>query len=153
MNAAVDVIAKATPVAAVCPIVQARGLVKRFGRVVALDHADLDLLAGEILGLIGDNGAGKSVLIKTISGAVTPDEGEILLEGKVVHFRSPIEARAAGIETVYQDLALSPALSITANMFLGREQRQPGVLGKVFRTLDRNAMRRQAREQLSASGC
>ena len=131
---------------------QARGLVKRFGRVVALDHADLDLLPGEILGLIGDNGAGKSVLIKTISGALTPDEGEILLEGKVVHFRSPLEARAAGIETVYQDLALSPALSIAANMFLGREQRQPGVLGKVFRTLDRNAMRRQAREQLSALG-
>lgn len=134
------------------PIVQARGLVKRFGRVVALDHADLDLMPGEILGLIGDNGAGKSVLIKMISGALTPDEGEILVDGKVVHFRSPLDARAAGIETVYQDLALSPALSIAANMFLGRELRKAGPLGSWLRLLDRAEMRRQAREQLSGLG-
>jgi fructose transport system ATP-binding protein len=137
---------------AIQPTVQARGLVKRFGRVVALDNADLDLLPGEILGVIGDNGAGKSVLIKCISGAVIPDEGEIRLNGELVHFRSPIEARAAGIETVYQDLALSPALSIVANLFLGRELRKHGFAGRFLRTLDRAAMRRQAREQLSALG-
>jgi len=141
-----------TAPAAIIPVVQARGLVKRFGRVVALDHADLDLMPGELLGLIGDNGAGKSVLIKAISGAITPDEGEILVDGKPVHFQSPLEARAVGIETVYQDLALSPALSIAANMFLGREIRRAGPLGSVLRLLDRAEMRRQAREQLSSLG-
>lgn len=155
MNAALDIASDAPTLAAVPavqPIVQARGLVKRFGRVVALDHADLDLMPGEILGLIGDNGAGKSVLIKSISGAVIPDEGEIRIDGEVVHFRSPLEARAAGIETVYQDLALSPALSIVANLFLGRELRKSGLAGRFLRALDRAAMRRQAREQLSALG-
>ena len=120
------------------PILSARDLVKRFGRVTALDHADFDLLPGEILAVIGDNGAGKSTLIKTISGAVTPDHGEIRLDGKLVHFRSPMEARAAGIETVYQHLALSPALSIADNLFLGRERRKPGMLGSLFRMLDRS---------------
>jgi fructose transport system ATP-binding protein len=152
MSAAVDMASAPAPVSAMRPIVQARGLVKRFGRVVALDHADLDLLPGEILGLIGDNGAGKSVLIKTISGALTPDQGEILLDGKVVHFRSPIEARAAGIETVYQDLALSPALSIAENLFLGRERRKSGPMGSVLRLLDRSAMRAEARKHLNALG-
>lgn len=102
------------------PILTARGLVKRYGRVTALDRADFDLYPGEILAVIGDNGAGKSSMIKAISGAVTPDEGEIRLEGKPIQFRSPMEARQAGIETVYQNLALSPALSIADNMFLGR---------------------------------
>jgi fructose transport system ATP-binding protein len=154
MSAAFDIAgeAAAAHVPAVRPIVQARGLVKRFGRVVALDHADLDLMPGEILGLIGDNGAGKSVLIKSISGAVIPDEGEIRLDGEVVHFRSPLDARAAGIETVYQDLALSPSLSIVANLFLGRELRKAGLAGKILRTLDRAEMRREARSQLSALG-
>ena len=102
------------------PILQARGLVKRYGHVTALDHADFNLYPGEILGVIGDNGAGKSTLIKALCGAVIPDAGEIMLAGKVVNFRTPLEAREAGIETVYQDLALSPALSIADNMFLGR---------------------------------
>lgn len=106
------------------PLLTARGLVKRYGRVTALDNADFDLYPGEILAVIGDNGAGKSSLIKAISGAVTPDEGVITLEGRQVHFRSPMEAREAGIETVYQNLALSPALSIADNMFLGREIRK-----------------------------
>lgn len=122
------------------PILTARNLVKRYGRVTALDHADFDLYPGEILAVIGDNGAGKSSLIKAISGAVTPDEGEIKLEGQPVQFRSPIEARKAGIETVYQNLALSPALSIADNMFLGREIRKPGIQGSLFRALDRPAM-------------
>ncbi|TIS73085.1 MAG: sugar ABC transporter ATP-binding protein, partial [Mesorhizobium sp.] len=91
------------------PILTARGLVKRYGRVTALNSCDFDLYPGEILAVIGDNGAGKSTLIKAISGAVVPDEGIIELDGKQVLFKSPIEAREAGIETVYQNLALSPA--------------------------------------------
>ncbi len=110
------------------PILQARKLVKRYGRVTALDNADFDLYPGEILAVIGDNGAGKSSLIKVICGAVLPDEGEIKLDGMTLNFKSPIEARDAGIETVYQNLALSPALSIADNMFLGREIRKPGLL-------------------------
>jgi fructose transport system ATP-binding protein len=137
---------------AVPPILTARGLVKRYGRVTALDHADFDLLPGEILAVIGDNGAGKSTLIKAICGAVTPDEGEIKLEGKTLHFKSPMEARDAGIETVYQNLALSPALSIADNMFLGREVRMPGLLGQWFRMLDRPAMERMARNKLTELG-
>jgi len=134
------------------PILTARGLVKRYGRVTALNNADFDLYPGEILAVIGDNGAGKSSLIKAISGAVTPDEGEIRLEGKPVQFKSPMEARNAGIETVYQNLALSPALSIADNMFLGRELRRPGVMGKWLRMLDRPAMEKRAREKLTELG-
>jgi fructose transport system ATP-binding protein len=134
------------------PILTARGLVKRYGRVTALDHADFDLYAGEVLAVIGDNGAGKSSLIKAISGAVHPDEGEIKLDGKVINFRSPMEARDAGIETVYQNLALSPALSIADNMFLGREIRKPGILGSWFRMLDRKTMEKQARDKLTELG-
>jgi fructose transport system ATP-binding protein len=134
------------------PILYARRLVKRYGRVTALNEADFDLYPGEILAVIGDNGAGKSTLIKAISGAVTPDEGEIVLEGKPVHFKSPMEARDAGIETVYQNLALSPALSIADNMFLGREIRKPGFLGQWFRMLDRPAMEKRARQKLSELG-
>jgi fructose transport system ATP-binding protein len=134
------------------PILAARGLVKRYGRVTALDQADFDLMPGEILGVIGDNGAGKSTLIKALAGAVIPDQGEIRLEGRPVQFRSPMEARTAGIETVYQTLALSPALSIADNLFLGREPRKPGILGTLFRQLDRSAMQREARRHLSALG-
>jgi fructose transport system ATP-binding protein len=134
------------------PILTARGLVKRYGRVTALDHADFDLYPGEILAVIGDNGAGKSSMIKAISGAITPDEGEIRLEGQLINFRSPMEARTAGIETVYQNLALSPALSIADNMFLGREIRKPGIMGKLFRTLDRAEMEKRARAKLSELG-
>lgn len=134
------------------PILTARGLVKRYGRVTALDRADFDLYPNEVLGVIGDNGAGKSTLIKAICGAVVPDEGEIRLEDKVLQFKSPMDARLAGIETVYQNLALSPALSISDNMFLGREVRKPGVMGSVFRMLDRKAMEKHAREKLSELG-
>ena len=134
------------------PILTARGLNKRYGRVVALDGADFDLYPGEILGVIGDNGAGKSTLIKALVGAVVADEGEIRLDGQVVNFRSPIEARNAGIETVFQNLALSPALSIVDNLFMGREMRKPGLLGKLFRTLDQKGMQNKAREKLSELG-
>jgi fructose transport system ATP-binding protein len=134
------------------PILTARRLVKRYGRVTALDNADFDLYPNEILAVIGDNGAGKSTLIKAICGAVQPDEGEIKLEGQPLNFKSPMDARQAGIETVYQNLALSPALSISDNMFLGREIRKEGVLGSWFRMLDRNAMERRAREKLTELG-
>jgi fructose transport system ATP-binding protein len=130
------------------PILQAKGLVKRYGNVTALDGADFELYPGEILAVIGDNGAGKSSLIKALSGAVIPDEGEILLDGKPAHFKSPIEARRAGIETVYQDLAVAPALDIATNLFLGREQRRKGPLGRVLRMVDKADMKRQAGEQM-----
>ncbi len=134
------------------PILQGRNLVKRYGRVTALDHADFELFPGEILAVIGDNGAGKSTLIKAVSGAITIDEGEIELDGKPIHFRSPMEAREAGIETVYQTLALSPALSIADNMFLGREIRKAGPLGKWLRMVDRGAMEKFARDKLTELG-
>lgn len=134
------------------PILTARGLTKRYGKVTALDNCDFDLMPGEILAVIGDNGAGKSTLIKAISGAVIPDEGEIRLEGQPVQFRTPIEARQAGIETVYQTLAMSPALSIADNMFMGREIRKPGIMGKVFRQLDRPKMQAFARQKLNELG-
>jgi len=133
-------------------ILEGRGLNKRYGRVVALDNADFDLRRNEILAVIGDNGAGKSTLIKALCGAVVPDSGDILLDGKKVSFKSPMEARLAGIETVYQNLALSPALSIADNMFLGREVRRQDFFGRFFRTLDRSAMNKMAREKLSELG-
>ncbi|MEE3317523.1 MAG: ATP-binding cassette domain-containing protein [Pseudomonadota bacterium] len=134
------------------PILQGKNLVKRYGRVVALDHCDFELYPGEILAVIGDNGAGKSTLIKALSGAVVPDEGEVFLEGKKVNFSTPLDARRDGIETVYQQLAMSPALSIADNMFMGRELRKPGIMGTVFRQLDRPAMEKFAREKLSELG-
>jgi fructose transport system ATP-binding protein len=121
-------------------VMQATGLVKRYGQVTALDGADFELRAGEILAVIGDNGAGKSSLIKCLSGATVPDAGEIRLDGQPVHFRSPIDARRAGIETVYQDLAVAPAMSIAENLFLGREVRRPGFAGRVLRMLDKRRM-------------
>ena len=134
------------------PILTARNMVKRYGHVTALDHCDFDLYPGEILAVIGDNGAGKSTLIKAISGAVKPDEGTIMLDGKEVNFHSPLDGREAGIETVYQNLALSPALSISDNMFLGREIRKPGFLGTYLRLLDRAEMEKRARAKLTELG-
>ncbi|QOL82698.1 ATP-binding cassette domain-containing protein [Pseudooceanicola spongiae] len=134
------------------PILSAKNLVKRYGRVTALDHCDFELMPGEILAVIGDNGAGKSTLIKALSGAVVPEEGEVYLDGKRVSFTAPTDARDAGIETVYQTLAMSPALSIADNMFMGREIRKPGIMGKVFRQLDRKAMEDFARQKLSDLG-
>ena len=134
------------------PILQARSIVKRYGSVTAIDHADLTLYPGEILAVIGDNGAGKSSLIKALSGALIPDEGEILLGGKPVHFNSPMQARELGIETVYQNLAVSPALNIADNLFLGRELRKPGILGSVFRMLDKRAMEERAQAKMQELG-
>ncbi|MBB3713053.1 fructose transport system ATP-binding protein [Limimaricola variabilis] len=134
------------------PVLKARNLVKKFGRVTAIDHADFDLMPGEILAVVGDNGAGKSTMISALSGAVQPSAGQVWLEGKPVQFASPLEARDAGIETVYQGLALSPALSISDNLFLGRERRKGGIWGRLSRDLDRKAMDAEARKQLTALG-
>ncbi|MGI9354913.1 MAG: ATP-binding cassette domain-containing protein [Rhizobiaceae bacterium] len=134
------------------PVLRASGLMKRYGTVVAMNGADFDLYPGEVLGVIGDNGAGKTTLIKALSGAVVPDHGTIELDGKEAHFQTPDDARNAGIETVYQNLALSPALSISDNMFLGREIRKPGIMGSVFRKLDHAKMEELARDKLSELG-
>jgi fructose transport system ATP-binding protein len=134
------------------PVLEARSLVKTYGRVVGLDGVSLQLLPGEVLAIIGDNGAGKSTLIKCLTGAEVPDEGEILLEGKPVSFKRPQDARHAGIETVYQNLAVSPALDVASNLYLGREERRAGVLGSVFRVLDTKGMRLRAREELTRLG-
>ena len=134
------------------PTLVARGLVKRFGRVTALAGADLELRPGEVLAVIGDNGAGKSSLIKCLCGAMVPDEGEIELNGTPVSFKRPQHAQAAGIETVYQTLAVSPALDIAANMFLGRERRRPGPLGSLLRMMDSSGMRRDAKRALDDLG-
>ena len=130
-------------------VLQARGLVKRYGCVTALDGADFDLRAGEILAVIGDNGAGKSSLIKALSGATVPDEGEILLDGRPVQFKSPQDARRAGIETVYQELAVAPAMTIAENLFLGRELRRGGMLGRWLRLLDKPRMLREAQAHMA----
>jgi fructose transport system ATP-binding protein len=134
------------------PVLEARGLVKRYGPVTAIAQGDLELYPGEILAVIGDNGAGKTSLIKALCGALIPDAGEILLDGKQVHFRNPMEARLAGIETVYQTLAVAPNLDIAGNLFLGREERKPGFLGKVFRKLDHKHMRSEAQRHMSDLG-
>lgn len=140
------------PVVGRTPILQAKNLVKTFGRVVGLDGVSLELYPGEVLAIIGDNGAGKSTLIKCLTGAEVPDQGEILLEGKPVAFKRPQDARLAGIETVYQNLAVSPALDVASNLFLGREERKKGILGSVFRVIDTAGMRRKARAELTELG-
>jgi fructose transport system ATP-binding protein len=134
------------------PVLQAKGLVKLFGRVVGLNNVDLTLYPGEVLGVIGDNGAGKSTLIKCLSGAMAPDEGTILVDGTEVHFKGPQDARDAGIETVYQTLAVAPALDIASNLFLAREIRRKGPLGSVLRMLDTSEMKRQAAGHLKRLG-
>ena len=138
--------------AAITPVLSGTGLVKSFGRVVALNGADLELFPGEVLAVVGDNGAGKSSLIKCFSGAHTPDAGSMSVNGQVVHFRSTQDARQAGIETVFQTLAVAPALDISENLYLGRELRKPGVLGSVFRSLDKKRMRIEAAQYLQELG-
>ncbi|SFF66572.1 monosaccharide ABC transporter ATP-binding protein, CUT2 family [Actinacidiphila alni] len=132
------------------PVLSARGLVKRYGHVTAIDGADFELLPGEVLAVIGDNGAGKTSLIKALTGALVPDAGEIRLHGEPIRFSGPLEARRHGIETVYQDLAVAPSMDIAANMFLGREIRRAGPLGTVFRMLDKKAMRRESADYMAA---
>jgi fructose transport system ATP-binding protein len=134
------------------PVMSARGLVKTFGRVVGLDGVDLDLYRGEVLAVIGDNGAGKSTLIKVLTGAYVPDAGEIRMDDELVHFKGPQDARQAGIETVYQTLAVAPALDIASNLYLAREERRPGPLGSVFRMLDKKGMKQRAETSVRELG-
>jgi fructose transport system ATP-binding protein len=134
------------------PVLEARGLVKAFGRVVGLDGVDLRLSAGEILAVIGDNGAGKSTLIKCLTGALVPDLGELWLDGRKVVFARPQDAREAGIETVYQTLAVAPALDIATNLFLGRERLRSGFAGSLLRMLDKRGMREAAASSLAELG-
>lgn len=140
------------PSAGAEPILSARGLVKTYGKVVGLDGVDVDLYPGEVLAVIGDNGAGKSTLIKALTGAVVPDAGELRLDGRVVNFKRPQDAREAGIETVYQTLAIAPALDIASNLYLGREERKPGIMGSVFRVLDKKGMKKRAGEAVQRLG-
>lgn len=134
------------------PVLQARGISKRYGHIVAMDAVDFELDHDEVLAVIGDNGAGKSTLIKTLSGAVIPDEGEMEMEGEPVHLNSPLDARLLGIETVHQDLSVVPALDIAENLFLGRELRRAGIVGRFFRMLNGDSMRRKARRELADLG-
>ena len=134
------------------PVLSARGLVRTFGRVVGLDGVDIDLYPGEVLAVIGDNGAGKSTLIKCLTGALMPDAGELALDGQPVVFRRPQDAREAGIETVYQTLAVAPALDIASNLYLAREERRRGPLGSVLRMLDKKGMRARAGEAVKGLG-
>lgn len=141
---------EATQAATGLPFLSARGLSKSYGAVEACRNVDLDLYAGKLTALVGDNGAGKSTVAKIISGALTPDAGEVRLGGEVVSFADPLEARSAGVEAVYQDLSLPPNLDIVSNIFLGREHVKP-LFGSVpipIYTLDRKLMRRRAAEQL-----
>lgn len=125
-------------------VMEARNLVKKYGSVIAMNGADFELRPGEIMAVIGDNGAGKSSLIKALSGATIPDSGEIFLDGQQIAFKSPIDARKNGIETVYQDLAVAPAMTIAENLFLGREILKPGPLGRMLRLLDKKKMHDEA---------
>jgi simple sugar transport system ATP-binding protein len=133
------------------PVLEARQIVKRFGRVQALRGANLTVYPREVVALVGDNGAGKSTLVKTMVGVHPPDGGEILFEGKQVTVNTPHDARDLGIETVYQDLALAAEVDPAANMFLGREILRPGLLGK-FGFLDKPAMRRRSDEAFDSLG-
>ncbi len=134
------------------PIVQAKDLNKSFGRVVGLADCNFELYPGEVLAVVGDNGAGKSTLIKCLSGALTPDSGEMFIDGEEVTFKSTNDSRAKGVETVYQTLAVAPVLDISENLYLGREIRKKGILGKVFRSLDKKRMRAEATKSLNDLG-
>ena len=134
------------------PVLQAKGLAKTYGRVVGLSGVDLELYPGEVLAVIGDNGAGKSTLMACLSGAQIPDEGTVLVDGAPVRLRSTADARRVGIETVYQNLAVAPALDIASNMFLARERRRKGPLGSVLRMLDTKAMKQEAAAELANLG-
>jgi fructose transport system ATP-binding protein len=142
----------ASPARNATPVLAAHGLVKKYGNVTAINGAEFELWPGEVLAVVGDNGAGKSSLIKALAGALVPDAGEITMNGSPVHFRNTRDARAAGIETVYQDLAVIPALDIASNVFLGREVRRRGVMGKLFRRLDMPRMRAESSDHLADLG-
>lgn len=129
-------------------VLEAQGISKRFGNVVALSSVDLRVSAAEVVGIVGDNGAGKSTLVRILSGAIRPDQGSLQVDGQHVVLGSPVVARRLGIETVYQELALAPDLTVSENMFLGREIKRRGPLGRIG-WLNRRAMNRAAELQLA----
>ena len=133
-------------------ILETKGLTKHYGGVQALNDADFKMYADEHIAIVGDNGAGKSTFVRNITGVEQRTSGAVFVDGQPVNFASPQEARAHGIETVYQTLAMSPALSIADNMFMGRELRKPGIFGSVFKQLDKKRMQEFAREKLSELG-
>ena len=130
------------------PVLRLSTISKRFGAVTALDTVSIDLFRGETVGVVGDNGAGKSTLLKVMSGVHPPDSGTVEVDGQLVNFDSPGKARQAGIEAVYQDLALVDDMSVAENMFLGREEMKPGLLGTLG-IIDHKAMRDKAAEAIS----
>src|SRR5512147_703666 len=130
------------------PLLQAVNLTKRFGGLTAADSVSLDVNVGEVTGLVGDNGAGKSTFIKMIAGVYQPDDGELYFEGRKVEFSGPRDARDMGIETIYQDLALAENLDVGSNIFLGREIKKR-YLGGMIKTLDRSKMRKESANVLS----
>lgn len=152
MGASAVTVERSTYDDAAQPILEARGIEKRYDAVVALDGAELTLLAGEVHALMGDNGAGKSTLIKSIAGVVTPDSGTIAVDGVTCSFSGPSESLALGIETVYQDLALVDSLSAYENVFLGREPLRPSGVARLLRLVDRRAMRSTATDVLERIG-
>ncbi len=133
-------------------VLELENIGKNYGNVHALRGVNITVRQGEVTCVLGDNGAGKSTLIKAVTGALIPDAGQVFLDGREVHFRSPQDARHAGIETVYQTLAVAPALDIAANMFLGRERRRKGPLGSVLRMLDKSGMKADAGESMANLG-
>ncbi|MFV0429766.1 MAG: ATP-binding cassette domain-containing protein [Arachnia sp.] len=132
-------------------VFQARDVSKSYGSVVALEGASIGLRAGEIVGLVGDNGAGKSTLVKILSGALQPDSGSLLMDGVEHRWDSPHDALAAGVETLYQDAGLCPDLSVSGNVFLGRELVRPGLLGWLG-FLDKKRMQAEAKQALDRAG-
>jgi fructose transport system ATP-binding protein len=149
MQQAQDVAAHAGTAGALgAPVLEAHGISKAYGPVQALRGIDFTLYPAEVVGIVGDNGAGKSTFIKILSGAVTPDTGQLAIDGRAVTFHNPLDARRAGLETVYQDLAVVPLLDIGANLFLGREETYAGPLS-FLHILNKRAMRRHAMESIS----
>lgn len=132
-------------------VLEARNIVKRYGSVEALSGASFEVRSGEVTAMIGDNGAGKSTLVKSMTGVIQPNSGELLLDGERVVFDTPTAARSAGIETVYQDLAVAPELDPAANLYLGRELKRKGVLGALG-MLDKKEMKRRARDEFARLG-
>ena len=133
------------------PVLEARDIVKSFGRVQALRGASFTVYPQEVVALVGDNGAGKSTLVKTLVGVHPPDSGQILFDGAEVSIPSPLASRELGIETVYQDLSLASELDPAANMYLGREIRRGGLLGRLG-FIDKQAMRAQSRDAFKNLG-
>lgn len=128
-------------------LLQLKGLTKRFGGLTAVNNVSMEVSSGEVIGLLGDNGAGKSTLIKMVSGVYQPDDGEMFFDGQKVTFSTPRDARAIGIETIYQDLALAENLDVGSNIFLGREILR-SYLGGLIKTVDRTKMREESSKAL-----